>query len=713
MTPAWATHPASQFPRIHSTRSRIVYGFLTLSLVYLLSVVLWKNESRILEWESVAIVKEEGAKSESPIVDVSKWKDGAIPIPYTNEQWTPYTPSTAKQPHEQISVDYIHSALSTEYYLPVHPSPLVQPVAQAPDWQQAPLSCLEELIGNGTTCTAGWKAEQRLDFVWTWVNSSDPAWSHSRASISSRLLGGNGKVEVDKANAMAHFRNYDELRHSIRSVLEHFKSYARHFTILASDFAPPNEHSSLPSQLRLGQAPQWLDFTRSPSEWRDGDVRLRINHHANVFRPYFDTIFNSFAIESQLGNLQDVNDLFVYINDDMYFLRDLKPSDFFNSAFGFVFRLQYWTQVPPTLDPDPQRGEWQNLRESNVLIGQRFGPTTRPYRAHMPKIMSVELLHEMAETFSDAFARTGARPMRAVWLDGAAGDIHPGFMFVHFVVERWREGLLWSWAVARMGGDDDAWDADAAWAELRGGEDEMVVGHIVRDTLSDTLQQLKSAGYEGPESANYYFSSMDGYPYYEVRQNETMEHPKLLDPNLCTISRAKCFPSSIASASEAFKHIAFVRPECGDCIINRLVQNSGRRGLSAVLPKSQRTFATTTMGPISETLPRVPSWDLGAFALSDVLTHGSSFGRVVDVRAWTLRMLNRYRFVLADSNYIFARLNNEENAHSQLDGLLGHEKAFACVNDDVGSDEEAVAVEGVMREWQELRWGTPAGWEAA
>ena len=64
---------------------------------------------------------------------------------------------------------------------------------------------------------------------------------------------------------------------------------------------------------------------------------------------------------------------------------------------------------------------------------------------------------------------------------------------------------------------------------------------------------------------------MDGYPYYEIRQNETMEHPNFREPNLCTISKAECFPPRITSASEAFKHIAFVNPRCGDCSQHNLL----------------------------------------------------------------------------------------------------------------------------------------------
>ncbi|VDC02620.1 unnamed protein product [Peniophora sp. CBMAI 1063] len=685
--PAWAEPPAAFAQWTRPSRLHAFAGLCALLTVYIFSIILWTDEP-----------------------DIRTWEDGAIPISYSEEQWTTYAPVTAEQLEDPGDSDYIHPHDSDEFYLPVYPSSPSRSISGTPNWQHIPSSCLELILSDGASCTSDTMPEAQLDFVWTWVNSSDPVWHRARASISARLMGKAGEVDVDDEEGIAHNRNYDELRHSIRSVLAHFQPYIRQFTILTSDFASSVEESGLSPVLRLGQVPQWLNSTQDPSTWRDDGVRLRIQHHANLFKPYFETIFNNLAIESQFSNIQGVDDIFVYMNDDTYLLRNLKPADFFTSAFGFVFRLEYWTQVPPTLDANPERGEWQGLRQSNVFIGERFGSSTRPYRAHMPKIMSVSLLREMSETFPEAFARTASRPMHAVWTDGAPGDVHPGFMFVHFVVERWREGLLWSWAVARMGGDDDEWDAASAWAELHGDSEQILVEDLTRDSLFNPPQQLRAAGYEGPEASQYYFSSMDGYPYLEVRQNGTLERPNVLARESCTISRAECFPSWISSASEAFNHIAFANPFCGDCIINRLVQNSGRRGLSAVLPASDRIIATKASGITAETLPRVPSWKLGAFALADVLSQEPN-QEVVHVREWTLRMLNRYRFVLADSPYLFARLNHERNAHSQLDRLDGHEMAFACVNDDVESDEDAVAVEGVMREWQETRWGTPATWE--
>ena len=88
---------------------------------------------------------------------------------------------------------------------------------------------------------------------------------------------------------------------------------------MRSDFAPPGERLSSP--LRLGQAPQWLDSSRDPVDWWNNDVQLKVHHHVDFFKPYFDTVFSSFAIESQLGNLRDVNDLLcAYLPGSIAFL---------------------------------------------------------------------------------------------------------------------------------------------------------------------------------------------------------------------------------------------------------------------------------------------------------------------------------------------------------------------------------------------------------
>lgn len=57
--------------------------------------------------------------------------------------------------------------------------------------------------------------------------------------------------------------------------------------------------------------PQWLDVDpkRDSSEWKDGDVQVKLQYPAEYFTKYYGTTFNSLAIESQLGNLKDINDI--------------------------------------------------------------------------------------------------------------------------------------------------------------------------------------------------------------------------------------------------------------------------------------------------------------------------------------------------------------------------------------------------------------------
>jgi hypothetical protein len=127
----------------------------------------------------------------------------------------------------------------------------------------------------------------------------------------------------------------------------------------------------------------------------------------------------------------------------------------------------------------------------------------------MAKVMSLPILREIAASFPEAYARTGARLFRETWTT-EPGDVHTAFMMPQFVVERWREALLWSWAVARLGSDDDSWDARAAWDALRGGDKPSVaVGNIRRDTLDTdlVLAALERSGHSPPGGTEYLFGA--------------------------------------------------------------------------------------------------------------------------------------------------------------------------------------------------------------
>jgi hypothetical protein len=185
--------------------------------------------------------------------------------------------------------------------------------------------------------------------------------------------------------------------------------------------------------------------------------------------------------------------------------------------------------------------------------------------------------------------------------------------------------------------------------------------------------------------------SGDGYPYSYVDYKDTPVWPKFDADGgvICTIQYKQCFSNtSITSAGEFFKWIAFENPVyCGDCceccpsrpkffcvltniliVIHALRAASGDTGLSAFLPDTSRTFESSPSAdtwdpqvlPGPPHLPIVSDWRTGKFSLQAVLPKATS----TNVRNWSLRLLERYRFVIGDTATRFEMIESGNSAQS-------------------------------------------------
>ena len=72
------------------------------------------------------------------------------------------------------------------------------------------------------------------------------------------------------------------------------------------------------------QVPKWLDKTK-----------IKVVLHKDFIPNEFLPLYNSCTIEMFLGNIKELNEKFLYFNDDMYILRKLQPESFFigNKAY--------------------------------------------------------------------------------------------------------------------------------------------------------------------------------------------------------------------------------------------------------------------------------------------------------------------------------------------------------------------------------------------
>ncbi|KAG8686910.1 hypothetical protein FRC09_013844, partial [Ceratobasidium sp. 395] len=288
--------------------------------------------------------------------------------------------------------------------------------------------------------------------------------------------------------------------------------------------------------------------------------------------------------------------------------------------------------------------------------------------------------------------------------------------------ERWREGLLWSWIVARLGGANDEWDAltsERAWSELGGSRHTPGMTLIVKtperrsldkDRLEEVAEAILGKRFT-VRNTQYAFTSQDGYPYTFLGKQGSRYWPSFPNPFLqCPINFNICFPPELTNASDVFKHVAFSAPQCGDCIINALVAASGPLGLSAFLPNRPHGLKSVHQQSPRDPVPHLPlvsDYQTGDFSLRSVL--GDS---VTDVREWTVRMLQRYRFVLGDTPSIFAMVRNVVTAEAAFATMERDSSiALICLNDDI-LVREAEETDGVLRREQGRRWPHPAAWEA-
>lgn len=159
---------------------------------------------------------------------------------------------------------------------------------------------------------------------------------------------------------------------------------------------------------------------------------------------------------------------------------------------------------------------------------------------------------------------------------------------------------------------------------------------------------------------------------------------------------------------------------------------SGRLGMEAFLPSPHRVVPASENAPSShpEDVPHLSleeRWEDGQFSVRSVLATSS---RDTNIRDWTLRLLERYRFVIGEYSapciralcrswlterpaytpWAFVMLETMDNAHGALGWINSYrDVGLVCINDDVREDEQEVTA--FFKEWQDRKWGRHAAWE--
>lgn len=174
-----------------------------------------------------------------------------------------------------------------------------------------------------------------------------------------------------------------------------------------------------------------------------------------------------------------------------------------------MLRIDGGLLVKPEVTPDlySTSGEWGGLQHASQMISRRFPAKRRGYMHHVPKSLSVSLAHEASVMWEDELTEAASRGFRRS--SRGIADVEMSWLAGYMRVERWREALLWSWAVARLGGENGLWGANEK-QELRGmlgiNDDlsqDIIVERGVRTTL-DTIETINGLmGWDDPKGTRY------------------------------------------------------------------------------------------------------------------------------------------------------------------------------------------------------------------
>jgi hypothetical protein len=230
-----------------------------------------------------------------------------------------------------------------------------------------------------------------VDVVYTWVDDSDPEWRRRRRSVAPD----DSPLAADALDP-ARTTNRDELRYSLRS-LAMYANWVRHIWLVTD-----------------GQVPSWLDLDHP---------RLSVVSHRDIFTdPANLPTFNSHAIESQLHHIDGLAEHFLYMNDDVFFGRPVRPELFFHGNGIAKFAISA-VAIDRQIEPLALNGASLAARRNRKFLENTFGRTVTNRMQHVPHSHVRSSLADFEAEHPKLFRSVAASRFRSARDNSIASDL--------------------------------------------------------------------------------------------------------------------------------------------------------------------------------------------------------------------------------------------------------------------------------------------------
>ncbi|KAI0481079.1 hypothetical protein GGR56DRAFT_672122 [Xylariaceae sp. FL0804] len=550
----------------------------------------------------------------------------------------------------------------------------------------------------------GMLAEPKIDFVYNWVNGSDPSFNEVRRpyELDSPLNDKDGRWLAQ--HGVNRYRDWDELRYSLRSLDAYAQGFVNRIQLLV------NSVGSVYSGDGKDMRPQRPAFLRDDEATREHVQVLSQETFFGADEQACLPTFNSLAIESQIHRTPSDTDNLVALSDDMLLGMPHAASDFYSPLFGPVVGFKSDSYNVRKLGEGaavPSFGEKPFVYYTSFLLNHRFGRRGRHVQAHFGHSVSRAVMQEAMAAFPGPAARGACERFRGE----SRFQLYPWYAGVHYAIERFREVLLWSLIMARTDENSDGYldwperrrllaALEPGWRQLADASSAADASRPAaltpqtRDRMYYRLPAaLAAAGLQPPRVNSAVWTSLDGPEMLRGAKCHDFAIDKCLgDAFASPLSDASSSSTSSRNpdfaAAAVFARLAHQHPACGDCVL-KFALAATPRGLEPLLPPP-------------------PS------AATD--DHDND-----DRRETVVRALKKYQHTVVDTDAMrFVMVKDAEQAETELFERpkrrgRGRAAAFGqwCLNDDVMTDDpgQVARVRDVMTRFFETLWPRRGRWE--
>lgn len=239
-----------------------------------------------------------------------------------------------------------------------------------------------------------------IDIVYYYVNGSDPEQQSLLEALGPRSA-------LSKASTKNRYRDWGELRYSVRSVFTNAPWFRRMYFVLRNNST---------------QVPLWLDRTKA------GD-RVSIVTHDHIFANsrHLPTL-SSNAIEANLHRIPGLSRRFVVMNDDFFFFRRVSQRRLFNTYNEHAVCMYLANMPDAGMHLEEPSATQRCAQRISTLLDATYGRRTRRDECHAPQPIDGVLMRQLQEQYSGEFEAASAAKFRS-------DTICPRLFYNHWVLE--------------------------------------------------------------------------------------------------------------------------------------------------------------------------------------------------------------------------------------------------------------------------------------